>query len=580
MCVMIRNFGIVESNPAISFSIPANSTNLNERAQLNRMLAVADSWKARLLQDKNQLQGIESSPQNSFTVLIAGSKQGNLINSFLNEATIAPADLTDKYRGFLDSTVKKIQAYARKTIENAPENIKEAANDWIAIGKIWKSLKCPPSILTDYPKCALFLHKARILTKIIGYQNSSHDLEMKKGIRVAEDGHPLILFLGEWTRVEDVENLLVFNQKKGELVSKDNPEQVWNYFPANPADDRFPGGLVPVDRFRAVFPVHKLSSREYDQVAATGKKFFETNPEVDPGQAKPCFLQIFSTRRPAYGIPSTGIYENLNKQIPSHIAIRFIDSEGKVYSPSYEMNETDGQVILSSLPYHLLATSNVSITALDYEEFRNFDDRTITTIPITEKRLNVMLDTTKELTQANIRFNYLRQNCSSFAKLMLSYAGYQLDNSALFGEILWSIIPPLKSIPVIGPALDKVKKVAENIFSLLPTVVKNGFTFMAKILFYVPGKIGLLIQNVLFIRLFGAMEHSAVQHDRKHPNGYEGLENFTSLIGHWTEVFSDKPGKVSSAALVMEWQRRQPSTVVMPYEGTKFYITPEAPPAG
>ena len=75
------------------------------------------------------------------------------------------------------------------------------------------------------------------------------------------------------------------------------------------------------------------------------------------------------------------------------------------------------------------------------------------------------------------------------------------------------------------------------------------------------------------------MENSEVKHDRRHNNGYMGLENFKSLIGSWTEVFSDNPGKVSSAALFTEWQTKQKSTVVMPYQGTKFYITPDADPA-
>ena len=123
----------------------------------------------------------------------------------------------------------------------------------------------------------------------------------------------------------------------------------------------------------------------------------------------------------------------------------------------------------------------------------------VTTIPVTQKRLDSMLATTKELTQANIRFNYLRQNCSNFAKLMLSHSGYSLDNSATFGKILWSIIPPLKSIPVIGPTLDKVKQLARKIFSSSPIVLKKSLGFIAKALFYIPGRIGVVIQNVLFI---------------------------------------------------------------------------------
>lgn len=432
----------------------------------------------------------------------------------------------------------------------------------------WEKLQ---GTIDAHPNFARFLKKTGLMFDIAGYQRTldathahtgdftdSRLSNLAQGIRLDHDRHPMILQDNTWVRWERIEASLDYDETRKKIITRGHPDQEWIY--------KYPVGLSRGTRFNDIRPVYRLSPGEMHDLKTHGQRFFETRTDTTPQIPKNCYLQLYTSIRD----------DNLLGF--SHVGVRVIDEAGAVYSIGWEIPEDLQHTVTGSI-LGLASTQTVNITSLDYDEFRRFDQRRVTTIPMTQAAKEAILAQARTSANTYSRFNYIRQNCMRFALQMLTLAGVnELDTTTTVGELIWDVL--LKKIPYIGAVLERIVTIVATVFTTIsritPEPIKAPFRWCFTTLFYVPNKIMTLFSNLIILACGGASGGEPLPDDVvDNLDNQRELTTFRRLISNWTDLFKEDTGRIYSPLKLAEWQTQQRSNHMHVYDGApKFYIVP------
>ncbi|MCE2983545.1 MAG: hypothetical protein LW832_08265, partial [Parachlamydia sp.] len=295
--------------------------------------------------------------------------------------------------------------------------------DGVNIEKKWDELGLSPQWLNESFQDAAFLVKTKLIYSILGFQNSTEQGKIENEIKVIQESGCKGLCIkknGEWTPVALLQNELQWNKKRNAIVSKQNELQQWSYLsniglvPLHLSHDPH---LVnakgyPRDQDK-MYPVARLSANELESVLTHARRF------QGPESSAPIkgALQFVTYPKMVFRQP---YLQNLNAQWKVHCSCRLITDSGDVYSFALGGNFCEHS--FKNKWSRCLATTNGQPKMLDYMEFQNFDQRLVTTLPLTQDQTDEILKQMNQFRAKGIRFNVLKQNCVRFAAHWLQLA--------------------------------------------------------------------------------------------------------------------------------------------------------------
>ena len=428
----------------------------------------------------------------------------------------------------------------------------EEIEDDASLAKKWASHGLPASILENHADFARFLIESKLAFDIVGYRETSqnpneHDVKLDP-----RDNHPMIKMQGRWVRWETISRELHYDAKACKIKSRDYPGnlvQTWSYFHSQ--------GLVPIDRtnWEQAFPIYEISQEEYQRTRLHALKFYDKNPERDPGILKDCIVQFATIDH--RNLPKGAMFDNAQRNYPVHVEIRLITADRKVYSFGVEMPPEEMAFIFSDYLSTFLATCDGKIGMRDFEEFRP-DNKYVTSVPLTAQRAQNILNRVNEIKEKQYRFQYMRQNCAQIAGEVLHLAGYDVDMRTSAKEFLVDSLPSLTQIPLIKRIWDCTKRV----WGSGPGLITKPIEFVADVLLFVPKKLATIMTNLLALKMGAAKKTTPLQDGVEDEEFYDNrkIQYFSSLIRSWTDIFSDEVNAVYSSKYFIDWQKEQNST--------------------
>lgn len=515
--------------------------------------------------EKITKNGLYSLVEKELKALTPILKEGQLISSSVSHFLPTTAMIDQLIKPRLSRLSIAYDNAQRTVVENSA--VKELD---VKIEKKWEKLGLPPSILESHADCARFLVRSGIAFNIVGYRETCGNADVHD-VKLDHDGHPMIKVQGVFKRWDLIKQQLTYDEKSDKVLSIFYPGSIaqgWSYL--------HPSGLEPKDRLNndRIVPFYRITNDERNRVATHAQKFYEKNDEVDVGVRKDWVVQFHTSPRRQYvssmpPIPQNPLLDNVVRNLNTHIVMRLIAPNGDVYSSGLEM-DLDSQNFLweNGLAKFLgTVTAQVNKTG-DYEEFRPHTGRLVTSIPLTSQRADNIVNFLNDL--GDVRFNFLRQNCSNLMGIVSKMAGYDIPMQTTVKETLIDMLPDLKYIPVIGPAAHKVNQVflkfKAGISYITPGFIKNVVTLISDVVFFIPRKMATFAINLIIKYFGGATMLHALPENTEEEELYNAgrFLNFSRLIRGWTDLFKEQTQEVYHSKYFVEWQKEQKSTVLHP----------------
>lgn len=436
--------------------------------------------------------------------------------------------------------------------------------------KKWVELGFPPELAKSHPDCARFLFDSGLAFTIAMFHNT---FGQESPIQQDTDSHPLLFMNGRLERWEYIKEQIDYDPAQDSLIAKGNPAICYNYI--------FPEGIVQKHyaKYDTLYPVAELSQEKLVQLQTHAQQFWQTNDEVDPAEHKECVLQVVTTRRDAFG--RNWFTENLLDNMPEHVYLRLVDKKGKVYSFGMKMPPSEAGMVYAKIPFTYLTTAASNITTPDYEEKRKFDERRVTSIPLTDARKDVILEYIKKTNGSEMCFNYAKQNCNKLAQVVLGMAGVQVNTRLTFSKLLGRLLPSPSRLPIVGLFFRTVHKVAAcvgsifaTITSYIPKPVKRVYSQIKDYLLFIPRTIMAVFSNTLGLILGGARKTATLAANYLHETHMDDtrLTYFPRLFNSFTDFFSHEKSHSYFSPLMVEWQLRQTSTHIYAYDKPMMYL--------
>jgi hypothetical protein len=372
----------------------------------------------------------------------------------------------------------------------------------------WLGLGLPPSILETHPECVDYLVKSRIVYPLAGYGKQALKLENE---------HLLLKVEGIWRHWEEVKDLL--------------QREEWCYTSLD--------GILMRDRlhYKKIFPVHSLSTTQYEKVHEVALRYFTLHGEVDPGIEKNCVLQLITTSLTNANAPFA--LEHCTIRV-----LRPVENHVEVYSFGAEMAEDQ---YLRTMPHgtgrswmsrSILTTVETKIGMGDFMEFREANLRRVTSIPLTSIRADKILQRVDRLSQSHLRFNYIGQNCLALAHEVMQETGYDMpDIHMTLGQLLSATCLDRQRHPYLAAILEHENRIS-MVISNCATLVLGGLK----------------------------MSEPLPEGTLEEPIGRsEGIHSFSRLIRSPWSLLTENCSRINYHSLpFIAWQLEQPSTQVIP----------------
>jgi hypothetical protein len=246
------------------------------------------------------------------------------------------------------------------------------------------------------------------------------------------------------------------------------------------------------------------------------------------------------------------------------VGIRLITADKKVYSFGYQMPFEEQNIVLSNLHATYLTTAETRIRMLDYEEFRKHEGRMVTSMPASSKGAKDILDRLNALNQKQLRFVFIRQNCTSLVQEVMQLLDYDVNIRATGGAILLDMLPYLNQFPLIGGLVAQVEACAKRVWEAVPKCIAEPLKWVRAVVVYLPEKFGTFMVNLLVLKLGGAKKTTPLIGDEEELSDRKGIQHFSSVIRSWTDMFKDETSAVNHSKFFVDWQKQQKSTFIEP----------------
>lgn len=494
-------------------------------------------------------------------------------------------DLTNKnYQVQLDELYQEISPDMAESLKKMSQQLRTDAVaqktlksliDAITIKKKWQELKLDPEWINHSFQDAAFLVKTRLIYSILGFQNSTLEGFQQNEIKVQlipglNQKELWIKKQGKWTAVSQIRKEIQWSANAHALVSKNNAVERWNYFSNQ--------GLMPIhtayekhliadsndsnDHAR-MHPVTKLSQQEMDKLLTHAKHFDTHSTSVLDHSSIKGAIQFVTHPDLAFDQP---YLQNLNAQMKTHCGIRLITPDGDVYS--FGFGGDFQEHLLKNQSSQCLATINGQPKILDYLEFQKYTQRLVTTIPLTQKQTEEILNQLNFYRANGVRFNILKQNCVRFGTHLLKFADISLDTRVSLIRTAWRSLPNVEHFPLVGNVLGSVKKNGQKVWQVIaakiPSFIKQIFAHIAAFILYIPHQLITCLLNFGLIMLGGKMgsANSSLELEQGHCSGQ--IENFDTLVSN---LFDSQAAYVHHSSIFIQWQLNQTSTEVYQYSG-------------
>lgn len=429
------------------------------------------------------------------------------------------------------------------------------------------------SICQSHPQCVRFLLDSGLAFQIAMFKHTTEEGIFEHDIRLDNDNHPLIKMNGKWERWEEIHKLIEFDKIQEKLIAKGQPAIGYNYIS--------PEGLVQKEYrdYVELYPLEVLSKTCHEVLKKHAEKFWQTNEEIDPGEEKDCVLQVVTTKRTPF--KKNWLTENIIEKCPEHVFTRLIDKTGKVYSFGVKNTSEDNFRIFGFLPWTIGTTVPTNITTPDYEESRKFDERRVTSIPLTTKRKDEILRYVNETNSDEPRFNYARQNCSKFSQVVLEKAGIFVNTRSTFVDFIGRMLPSPTRIPIIGSAIkavsNSVESCANTIYKISPKPLQKAFSLIGEGNRFVKHKIDVIFSNTVVLCVGGLKMSKPLKNGKVHESKIDDhrMTNFHRLIHSPSDLFNEELSDLYNSHLMIEWQMKQESTHIHTFDKSRMYIVPE-----
>lgn len=470
-------------------------------------------------------------------------------------------------------------AALRKRLDPVLASIKELREREV-LAKKWRDLGLDDTLLVSHPDFAEFLVSSGLVYTIVTLQNSTRAGADYHKIAIGESGEPELWLEGKRCPWSWMKKMFVADPEGKRLVLREDPNEQWTYVA--------PDGLVPASRYRPgkLYPCELLSYAEYRQLQRHADRFWASHDEVDPGVEKPCVLQVITMRRDK--LPGSILTDNLNAGYPAHTWFRIIDEKGRVYSGGAEIAEEDQPAVLSGLR-SFLTTARASVSTInsplprpfDYEESHPFDERLVTSIPMTIERKDAILDNLEGLNgEPALPFNFARQNCTKITvEAVLKPAGVAVDTRMRLGSLLGSLMPDMREL-LPGSFFAVTARISETARCLYRRAIQSAPACVRRIVPVVTNEVAKLAERVetavstsLMLLLGGTKTlRPRVPGTLGDLDNDDHLTTFSALLLESRPFTDTAPVAFDHPMLLRAWQWEQASTVRYGYEGVpKLY---------
>jgi hypothetical protein len=477
----------------------------------------------------------------------------DLVRVILSQISVSEAQLSDVGMGKLLGSIQKKVGTTSPLAKRIAE-VKEKV--------FLEKYGLPGSLVDTDPQSIQFLVKSRLLYTIVGLQDTSED---KKSFKI-EEGKIYIPVNGVQTPVHTLVDRFSYDPVHLQLVEKET-NLPWNYL--------LPQGLIQKDRGGndELLHVTKLTKQEREELLEHAKK----NRRLSfKGEEPTCVLQISTNPPNRLGkVARFPLMQGVEALDPVHIGFRIIDQEGNVFSTGF-LTTDEGRYKKGI--FNLFGSVNGGPGLVDYNDFRPFKGRFVTSIPMTQSTCEGVLKRVNEMRARGVRFNQGTQNCTSMALDILSQTGINIDNKLTRLEAAKAFLPHMASFPILNKIFAFSVSLSEKIAkkTKLPTLgeVERLFDKTVRLILTPIRFIDNIICNIVLL-ILGAGKGSPVR-ENVFTSGKGGrLRSFKSMINSPLEIFSSKPTTFSHSGPLIAWQLEQESTLFYTYKGPNMTVLPK-----
>jgi hypothetical protein len=416
----------------------------------------------------------------------------------------------------------------------------------------WTRYGFDPKLYSKYPDFQKFLFHSPL----------GSQMKLCRDNIIEKDGQPAILVEGSWVTFNALKERFEcqYSPRYHEwLIQEKNTGHTYTYL-----DNGM--GLVPHNPFKnaCLNSISLLSKAEYEKALSKAKRFSRTEAS---SKCHDHIIQVVSNCSYKWNDqhPLTGGLAKLVMR-PKHSYLRWINPHGEVYEVgycSYKLN-----------PLAFFATQVGHFRSPDLWEYKQSDERLVTSIPATEEEVKKLSDYIHffisgepELGQAPA-FHPTKQNCYTFVKSAVKYAtGLDLCEELNLDQILKKIAPPC--LRRLNLYLEKGKnRIQTWMTPFFPSCVYRIYDWLVKWIKKIRNLMIAFHLSLLTGLLGNAKGTTGKAFSTEIPPA-----PFAPPLKTWKNWFDLSQHRAYCPETIQEWQRLQPSTEIYK-KNTKLAITP------
>lgn len=394
-------------------------------------------------------------------------------------------------------------------------------------------------IFHNHPDFARFLFDSNLASQI--------KITRDKIIRL--DGSPAILVEGQWTTFDELKDRFAFKfdaiHHETVLYEKKSGE-VYTYLDLGQGLECFNPYKEGLQK-----PMSRLTQEEYERTLACANQFIRVTdlPDETPPARDYIFQIVSSTIETNTENPWVGNFRKLFIK-PQHPYIRIINPLGEVFETGFMLGKKLKEPLI---------TERGKFRSIDLWELKQPLERIVTNIAISKEefeKAQAYVDFYLN-SQEKPAFNYLKQNCTVFAKNILrASTGINIPTQMSLFKIIKLASP--EAFKIIGTFfVNCVKTITKPIINITPQWLKKAITYVATVMKKVAIAVATFFFSIVNMMLGGLRGAKG----RKFTTNSKKRNLFPPLLKlkNW---YRAKVYDINFIAPLQNWQKVQQSTII------------------
>lgn len=338
-----------------------------------------------------------------------------------------------------------------------------------------------------------------------------------------------------------------FGRRSHFLVSKENPQETWNFLPEV--------GLTKWKE-REWTKLKPFAHLTVDQITYAQKHALLKAPNPE-GKPQPYVIEIVGSWNKYREIPLlSGYQETFSCE---HPWIRMIDPKtGALYSIGFNLGERVSPLQPTSVVKGVFRSP-------DPWETIEYTARPVTGIALTEDQFKDLIAKVEEAQEKEVHFNFIEHNCTKFIEWVVRTFGPEesrgVSFSADISEVFYRVLPRWGR-----KGTETVTKVQRNVqdvtYQFIPPIVKDAYELAVAVLRLIVERTIMMISGRWFV-----YDKQKEFSDKVDPHA--GIPWY-HLVTHARIACKEHLIRAFLPRKMYEWQLRQPGTRIYP-KGTKLF---------